>query len=760
MKTPGLHILLPLLIAGCLGGERQALGAQPSLTTVDAGPDSTMDTQLRINKTILLDSKNSKTPTAYQIDAAGLLLLSESPAARDTVLDVLRRTDNPQARAAVCEALNQLRIGQKVLKKEDFIKPLLAILTSEEDPLIAKPAADATLVFGYSQVQAELERAVADPTLSVSVRTNVVYAIKRHPDKQAVTELISLLESRETAIAEAARVALLSVGIPVTQDPVTWQQVLADLKERGPDAYLRDRVIRDETRLRELERDLATAQTQYLTALGGWYDALADDPAKNTFLTQRLSSSDPMVRAWTLDKLRELRTGTGKLKLSDLESILPRLISDASGQVRLKTARLLALMGELNTSKALLDQLKVERDEQVMREILRALGEACYAGSMPTAGRKVPDEVRKETLDWAAKFLGAGDADKARSGAAVMGMLLEQDGLKPEEVDRYLKALAERYAQVVVGTDPVLRGDLLGTMAGLCATRSTCREQAMKLYSGLFEQALGDKLEAVRLRAVDGCVNVDKMGALRKLRENLSTDPSVTVRQKLMDLAGEVGGSQDLDWLAEKLGVSGEGEPAWRAMLKIFRRSDLKLLTTDWAVKIEALAAAGKIGAEQRIAFLTLVEQMAQSENKADVLKGVRTNLAQLYLSSNSFKQAGEYLKLLLAVAATEREKQWVQAQLLRAYLGLASVEQASDIVSKCLSSKDLDLGPDGFLVKSIEEYLNSPTTTDPGPLLRSLEQIRVEDPEILRAWRALVGQWSKRYAKAKNIPGVAEPNN
>jgi HEAT repeat protein len=755
MKTPGLHILLPLLLASCLGGEGQVFGAQPSLPAADAGPDSTMDTQLRINKTTLLETKSDK----VRIDTASLLLLSENASARDFVLEVLRRTDNPPARAAICEALNQVRIGQKVLKKEDFIKPLIAILTSEEDPLIAKPAADATLIFGYSQVQAELEKAVADPALSVNVRTNIIYAIKRHPDKQAVTELINLLESRETPIAEAARSALLSVGIPVTQDSVSWQQVLADLKERGPDAYLRDRVIRDETRLRELERDLTAAQAQYLTALGGWYDALADDTAKNTFLAQRLSSSDVMVRAWTLDKLQELRKGKGNLKLSELEPILLGLISDPSRQVRLKTARLLALMGELNTSKALLDQLKIERDEQVMREILVALGETCYAGSMPTAGRKISDEVRKETLDWAAKFLGAADADKARSGAAVIGKLLEQDGLKPEEVGRYLKALADRYTQVVVGTDPVLRGDLLGTMAGLCTTRSTCKEQAVKLYSGIFEQALADKAEAVRLRAVDGCVNVDKMSALRKLRENMAADPSVAIRQKLMDLAGESGGSQDLDWLAEKLGVTGEGELAWRAMLKIFRRSDLKVLS-DWAVKIEVLATAGKIGFEQRIAFLTLVEQMAQSENKADVLKGVRTNLAQLYVSSNSFKQAGDYLKMLLAVAATEEEKQRVQAQLLRVYLGLGSMDQASDLISKCLSSKDLGLGSDGFLVRSIEEYLNSPTTTDPVPLLRSLEQIRIPDPETSRAWRTLVGRWSERYAKAKSIQGGAEPNN
>ncbi len=54
--------------------------------------------------------------------------------------------------------------------KEDFVKPLIAILTSEEDSAIAKPAAEALLIFGYDQVQADLEKAVTDPSLSANLR--------------------------------------------------------------------------------------------------------------------------------------------------------------------------------------------------------------------------------------------------------------------------------------------------------------------------------------------------------------------------------------------------------------------------------------------------------------------------------------------------------------------------------------------------------------------------------------------------------------
>jgi HEAT repeat protein len=96
--------------------------------------------------------------------------------------------------------------------------------------------------------------------------------------------------------------------------------------------------------VRELETDLSAWQKRYLTALGNVHDSLANDAAKNAFLAQQLSSPEIIVRSWALDKLQELRYAKGTLKLSELEPILSALISDPSRQVRLKTARVLALM--------------------------------------------------------------------------------------------------------------------------------------------------------------------------------------------------------------------------------------------------------------------------------------------------------------------------------------------------------------------------------------------------------------------------------
>jgi HEAT repeat protein len=762
MSATRIHILLSFLVACSLPAVSVALpdataGAQESPAGQAGSPDAAVDMQLGINKTALLENKSDKN----RVDAATLLLFSKNPAAREFLLDVLGRADNPPARAAVCDALNPVRVGQEQPEnKGDFLKPLLAILTSEKDPAIAKRAAEALLIFGYEQVQPELEKAVDDPSLPISVRMNIIYALRRQPDKAAVTKLIDLLSNSDPAMVEAARAALASAGLSVGPDSSSQPALNAYLDQRGVETYLRDRLIRQETRVRELETDLSDWQKRYLAALGGWYDSLADDTAKNAFLRQRLASTDVSVRSWALDKLQELRNAKGTLNLKELESSLTTLVADPVRQIRLKTARVLALMGELNTSKALLEQLKVEPDEQIMREILVALGETCYAGSLPTAGHKVPDEVRKETLDWAVRFLDATDADKARSGAAVIGKLLEQDGLKPQDVARYLKALSDRYVQVVVGTDPALRSYLLGTMAGLCSTRSTCRDQAIKLYSGHFDQALADKAEIVRQSAVDGRVSIDKAGALRQLSENMAADPSVAIRQKLIDLAGEVGGPQDLDWLAEKVGVAGDGEPvwAWQAMLKIFRRSDPSVLSV-WTAKIKTLAEAGKLATDQRIAFLTLVEQQAQNENRADLLKAVRWNLAQLYVQTNNLKQASDSLKALIGTAATPEERQQIQALLLRVYLGLSDVPQASDLISKCFSDKELD-SKGNVVVRSIEEYLNDPKTKDPAAVIATLRQIKIQDAAVGKEWERLLSGWTEKFAKAKKAEDGGRADN
>jgi hypothetical protein len=79
-------------------------------------------------------------------------------------------------------------------------------------------------------------------------------------------------------------------------------------------------------------------------------------------------------------------------------------------------------------------------------------------------------------------------------------------------------------------------------------------------------------------------------------------------------------------------------------------------------------------------------------------------------------------------------------------------MDQAAELISNCLSEKNLNLGPNGFVVKAIEEYLNSAAATDPSVLLKALQQIKTKDPDTMQAWQTLLGLWTDRYAKAKKL--------
>jgi tetratricopeptide (TPR) repeat protein len=744
-----------LLIAACLRAVYAQEAAPVAAMAEEAVPTTQIDTQLRINKTTLLENQTSKN----RVDAAILLLTSENPEARKILLEVLALTDNPNARAAVCEAISLTRTGQQPIRaKEDFIKPLIGVITSEPDYSIVRLAAEATLVFSYSQVQQDLEKVVGDASLPVMARTNVIYAMRRHPDKQAVIKLLGLMNVAEPQVVEAARNALASVGISVSSDPTIRGQTLLELEQKSLETFLRDRVIRQETRMRENEIERESLWKKYLTALTSLYNLQGTEDAKVKLLATNLGDRDARVKLWALERLEELRVGTSKAKFSGLESGLIALISDPSRDVRRNTARLLASLWEVNVAKPLLDQLNVETDEGVRREILVALREACYA-SLTTPGPKLPEEIRIGTLAWAVKFLEDADPEKARVGAEVIGKLLEPNGLRVGEVNGYLKTLADRYTRLNPTNDIALRADLLNAMAGLCSSDSKCREPAAKHFGGLFEQAIGEKADSIRLIAIDGLFNAssDKPSAVRRLWKSLGEDPLPAIRLKVIDLAGEAGGPQELEWLAEKLGVAGESDPAWQATLKVFRRSPSTLLA-EWVTRIKSPPLATRLTPEQQISFFDMVRQRAQAEAKPELLRDAQTNLADLYVVAGRLKEASESLRIL-AAGATGQELAKYQGQLLQIYLGLGSIEDACGLLVNYLPTKGLDLTPEGVVAKSIEAYLGNPATANPQALLDAFQQVKVSDPQASQEWRALLSRWTDRYAKAKktgenDIPG------
>lgn len=743
-------VLLGLLLAGCAQSDSGEGGA---VLQVDEGKAATeISKQLRINREALLSGRGEQ----IRIEAANVMMFSEEAAARKILIEVLKQSENRDARTAVCKALSQTALtGEPVKDKQDFVQPLLEILkTADLDG--AKPAAESLLIFEYEQISQHLEEMVTDSSLPEQARVNVIYALKLQPDKRAIIKLVSLFDGppMQPQVAAAAQDALESMGIPAARDAEIRREIVRQLVRKDRDEFLMDSRIRQQQqeRIRQLEKKLQLWQKQYLSASDKIYAGLKEDAVKGQFLSQHLQDSESIVRLWALEKVSQWRKGTKPQLPAELGPILVDLVSDQNRDVRLKTTELLSLMVELDSAELLLKQLETEQDGQVQMELLVALGARCYYGLLPNSDAEIRPQIRKQTLEWGAKYLSEPQREKAQKGAEVIRKLLEQDGLTGEEVDRYLGLLSARFGRQTSDSEGLLRGELLTTMASLCA-RSVYRAQAADLFKPLFEEALSDRTELVREAAVDGLVYIDKTEALNVLRKGFVEDSSIIVRQKVIELAGEVGGQQDLVWLSKKTSLPAESDSAWQAMLKIFRRCEVGVLE-EWMDKFASAETGVGLSDEQKISFLETAERKAVGDNKIEMVKVVRGKQALAYTKSGEFERAAQYLGLLVEAAETVEEKEEILASLLDVYLRWSKTGLAVQLMSNCLLEKDL--GPDNCLVLSIDNYLiTSGGTAEAGAVLGALN--RIETGESRPMWREQLRNWNRRLGQADEVPKPKE---
>jgi len=751
MSVNRLCLIILVLVIGCQqGGISVDKAAFAANTTNGAPAEAKPDEQLEINKNALLEGPSEE----IRIKAAAVMLGSEKPLARKILIDALVQTKNSAARMAVCKALIQARSSEGEIKdKEDFIQPLLGVFETEV-AAESQLAAEATLIFKYDEIEQSLEGIAIDASKPVKTRLNAIQALKLRPDMMATIRLIGLVDDPEKQVSSEAEAALHSLGIPVGSDPEARIQIISELKRKGRDEFLRDWLIRQEAQIRQMRAELDAWQSRYQSTLGKLYDGISDDAARGKFLAEHLSSSEAIIKIWALEKVSQWRKGTNpKLPTELLEPILVNLISDANRDVRLKTVTLLSLMVELNSTQRLLTQLESESDERVRTGLLDALGGACSYALLPSSSVKISPEVRKQALEWAAKYLSEEDVTKARKGAEVIRKLLEPEGLKPEELDGYLGLLVKRYDQEKQKPSSALRGELLGAMAGLCTQGSASKAKAAALFGPLFIEALRDETNFVRETAVDGLIYIDKASTLKRLRKDFVNDPSIVLRKKLIDLAGEVGGKEDLTWLAEKIGLNSESGPAWQAMLKIFDGCDSTILN-EWMDKLTSPESKTKLSDEQKIAFLKKAEAKASAENKTKMLESVRQKLALLYYTIGQFERAAEYFERLYKAAQTDKERETIIPNLLDAYLRGAKLELAAELVGQCLAKEDLN--PEGAVLVSISNYLSKPPAgADPNTVLKTLSEIKLSGSRP--KWREWLKNWTDRLGKGKAAEKPAE---
>ncbi len=734
-----VHLVLLLLAVGC---QQVSVSAQkPAPTVEEVVTEAEVDTQLRINRDALLRGASEEIRT----DAAAIMLFSDNPLARRVLLNALKQSENSVARAAVCAALSRTRrTGRTVMDKGEFIEPLIEVIRTE-DSAVAKLSAEATLLFEYDELSTHLETLVSDKSVPVRARLNAIYALKLQLDMRAISYLMNLLDDDEQQVAQAAEEALRSLGIPTAKSSEARKRIIAELRQKGIERFQQEWLVLQEAHVSELERKLERMRKLYLGALDTIYGGIKDDSAKGAFLVGHLGSLDAAVRLWSLEKVSQWRLGTQSKLPADLGPILVGMISDENGEVRLRTARLLSLMGELSSAERLLDRLNVEQDEEVKLELFIALGGACHYALLPTSGVQLAPEIRGATLQWAASYLADENTRPSQRGAEVIAKLLEADGLAAEGVGRYLGLLAERYKRTKDADGGGLRGELLGVMAGLCA-QSSYKTEAARQFGPLFEKSLADDADLVRQAAVDGLANIDKTRALKLVRKDFTNDRSIVIRKKIIALAGEVGSKEDLVWLFEKIGANSESGPAWQAMLRIFDGSDC-VVVGAWLSRFESRRAAGQLSDEQWGSFLELAENKAAAENKTKMLNAVKKHLASVYSSGGQYERAAEYIGSLLQSAETPEQKDEMLDMLVDVFLRWGNHRAVGQIVANRLLEKDL--GADDIVVRCIEQFFANPASgVDPGEVLEVLEKI--EAGENRPMWKAQIKAWVEHVRGAK----------
>jgi hypothetical protein len=737
MSAKRVYLVILMLALGCL----QAGIAQekPPGAVQNTPANEGLDPQLKVNKDALLNGS---------VDAATVMLFHDDPKAREILLNALKQNENSPARMAVCNALIQARISKKTVKNiQDFIEPLLGVLNTDNNTE-AQLAAQATLIFDYDKIKDPLDKIFEDPNIPAKTKINAINALKLRLDMMTTIRLIELVDDPEKQVSVEAENALHSLGIPVGEDPEARRQNIEQIKREGQVAFLRSQLIRQDAQVRSMKTELDLWQKRYKSELDKRYESINDDAARGDFLSNYLVDPEIIVRLWALDKAYKWRVAPGSKLPEKLGPVLIKLVSDNDRDVRLITAELLALMPKLNSASPLLAQLKIEQDDLVKTKLLVALGGACSNAilSNPTAiiSPEMKD-IRKQTLEWAAKFLLEEAPEKARNGAEVIKKLLSRDGLEPKEVDRYLGLLSERYSRQKnnPGGTQNLRGELLSVMAALCAQDSTYRDKAIQRFEKIFVEALRDESNFVREAAVDGLTYIDKTKALKLLRNDFINDPSLVLREKIIALANAVGGREDLNWLSEKIGSNSESEPAWQAMLKIFNGSDAGLLN-EWMDKLTSPSSKIKLSNEQKIDFLKIAEAAeSNNENKRQIHK----RLAELYYETGQFEQAADYLSTMYEIAQTPEAKEAILPKLLDSCLRGAKLERVEELVRNYLMQGDLD--PNSIVVLPINNYFsNPPVGTDPNEVLKVL--VAIKAPQGRPKWEQQLKNWTNYLGKAK----------
>jgi len=710
------------------------------LTAGDPVETESAARELRIYRSALQQGSTED----IRVDAAIGLLLQNDAQGRDILLSTLKSEDNPQARQAVCRALIKSRgLSQTIDSLEIFRLPLLEILRGESVEL-ARLAAETMLLFDYSDVSGALEEVLQNQDLERHVRMNAVYALQLRPEPTALRSLIKLLDDPDAEVAKAAETALQEAfGIPVGTSRAVWSGILDELQLKSPEEIRRERLLRQEMKLRQVQAERDRWQKLYLDALDKQYES--DEAGREKMIRDMIESDMEPTRLWALDKASKLPV-IGE----ELGEKLLSLLSDNSRDVRLQAARALMNMPALNPAAVLLERLQLEEDAEVKLAMLEALGEACFFAFSRGSEIKLPEDIKLKTLEIASEYLRSESADDCIKGAEVIRKILELNSLGDDSMQSYLGLLDKRYKESLSGNEE-LRAELLAILAHLCG-QGGAKESACALFGPLFIDAITvENAPALRLAAVQGVSYVDKVRALELFKQNgLIQDQSLAVQQVVIEVAGQTGDTSDLDWLLGLLAGNGQSDRVWPAIKSICQRQQADFLM-EW---LTALESADGVTDEYVREILDIAEQKAAGEKNEPLQIQIQQQILSRLVDRKSWESALTYLDKIGYDPLGGRFSPASDISALKVFLYSNATDRAVPMLQVEMGDGDL---PDAGPIKAVlDDYFMSEAVDDESKSL-SLMKIKSIPSEGRPNWSALISSFDDIAAKPDLVPPPAD---
>lgn len=707
------------------------------------------DNQLKINYWTLYNSTDEQ----IRIDTAKELLTNPSPEARKVLLDALNSTDNIGATSSVCKAISSYRSdAAQVHNRLDFLFPLMNILRGT-NPDTGRLAAQAMLIFSLKEIKNYIDPIFRDTKLPDTVRKNAVYVLQLRPEKEAVIQLIDLLQSGDPVVSSSAALAL-NEWMPIGADVRKWQKIRGDI-EKGKIDIIRERLLTGQDKIRALKEDVLKWQKRYLTSLDNLYLATADDSVRAKFVADNLAFEQPSVKLWAIEKINMWQKSGKPLPVDILQGPLVALVSDKEPEIRIAAVRQLGLLTNINSTEALSAQLKKEVFADIKTEIIIAISHVCNFALSPGSEMQIDPRIRVETLRQAVEFFS--DVKPVEAAEVIRNLLL-QNGLEESEVKPYFEYIAANYRK---SQNEQVRIRLLEEMQRLCGNDSFYKKIAGESFREIFISALDEKNNLLVEPAVSGLLRIDQAGSFALLKSRaFEGHTSDKIRSELIMAAGQIGTAQDLEWLekiADTAQTDDEKQRAAEAMMSIFQYCKTDVLI-QWGQKLSAKAKNRKdeiLLTKARMLFES-AEKKAEAQQDVNSLAVVRRQLADSYAQAALYVPAAKYYGMLLQTAADPNEKEYLMAKLLDMNIRGGQIESAKQLLANALLAGDID--PQRQIARVLNKYFSANRGKDYAvKVVRSLASIELPKNANYPLWTEQIAKWRVMTANPSKQP--AEPN-